>query len=128
MPVVPAVTVKDFVVPAENPEYWPSAGSLTVSEGDDTSTSALTVHDEPDVGTLIVTLVPVVALDVEEVGVESVRHCDCAKAGADKTPAKASRKASVAAAFTVAALFFIDVSLLFAFTGLHFSFFIFFFF
>ena len=76
MPVVPAVAANDFVEPAEKPAYRPDAGSFTVSDGDETRTSVLTVHELPVVVTVIVTSVPVVAL-VTDVDVDTaVRHCD----------------------------------------------------
>lgn len=67
--------MNDFVEPAENPLYWPEAGSFTVRDGDETRESVLTVHELPEVGTFIVTPVPVVARDADAEGADTVRHC-----------------------------------------------------
>ena len=76
VPAVPAVMANVFVVPAEKPAYCPDDGSSTVSDGDETMTSVLTVHELPVVVTVIVISVPVVAL-VTDVDVEtSLRHCE----------------------------------------------------
>ena len=48
---------------------------MTVRDGDETRESVLTVHELPEVGTFIVTPVPVVARDADAEGVETVRHC-----------------------------------------------------
>lgn len=76
-----------FVEPAEKPEYCPDAGSLTVRDGVETSDNVLTVHELPEVGTLIVTLVPVVARDDDAEGLDTVRHC--APNATDENAAKA---------------------------------------
>ena len=84
MPEVPAVIVKDFAVPAENPLYCPLAGSFTVSDGVDTKDSVLTVHEDPVVVTVIAILVPVVADEADAVVETSVRHCVSPKIGKAK--------------------------------------------
>lgn len=72
---MPAVIVKDLAVPAVKPLYCPEAGSFIVKAGEETKESVLTVHEVPVVVTVIVTLVPVVALDAEVVVDTSVKHC-----------------------------------------------------
>ena len=96
--------VNVFVVPAEKPLYCPDAGSFTVSEGEETSTSVLTVQDVPVVVTVTVTLVPVVTREAEVDVSTLCRHCDCAKTGAAKVM-------TISAKTTAKTMFFPSVSL-----------------
>src|SRR3989338_6896651 len=98
--------VNVFVVPAEKPLYCPDAGSFTVSEGEETSTSVLTVQDVPVVVTVTVTLVPVVARETEVDVSTLCRHCDCAKTGAARVMI-ISTKAAAKAIFLSSIFLFI---------------------